>query len=153
MVGGTKLPPQDSQSEPGCYERKTRATARTKAKTLYEGKRQKPSQVYVSLDNADTVIDGDPPHCLKPHAERSVGVLKNCPCRYRGLVPTIPAPQQHRSDRRTFPAATTWTTKALRPSQLQKIGVALLFAGKEPVELPQIPRVILHPRILDMGAW
>src|SRR3974377_2381629 len=58
MVGGTKLPPQDSQSEPGCYERKTRATARTKAKTLYEGKRQKPSQVYVSLDNADTVIDG-----------------------------------------------------------------------------------------------
>src|SRR3974390_1598936 len=58
MVGGTKLPPQDSQSEPGCYERKTRATARTKAKTLHEGKRQKPSQVYVSLDNADTVIDG-----------------------------------------------------------------------------------------------
>src|SRR3974390_2910045 len=61
MVGGTKLPPQDSQSEPGCYERKTRATARTKAKTLYEGKRQKPSQVYVSLDNADTVIEGAPP--------------------------------------------------------------------------------------------
>ena len=60
MVGGTKLPPQDSVSEPGCYERKTRATARTKAKTLYEGKRQKPSQVYVSLDNADTVIDGWP---------------------------------------------------------------------------------------------
>src|SRR3974390_1282297 len=60
MVGGTKLPPQDSVSEPGCYERKTRATARTKAKTLYEGKRQKPSQVYVSLDNADTVIEGAP---------------------------------------------------------------------------------------------
>src|SRR3974390_16738 len=60
MVGGTKLPPQDSQSEPGCYERKTRATARTKAKTLHEGKRQKPSQVYVSLDNADTVIEGGP---------------------------------------------------------------------------------------------
>ena len=35
-------------------------TARTKAKTLYEGKRQKPSQVYVSLDNADTVIEGAP---------------------------------------------------------------------------------------------
>src|SRR3974390_1841860 len=60
MVGGTKLPPQDSVSEPGCYERKTRATARTKAKTLYEGKRQKPSPLYVSLDNADTVIDGGP---------------------------------------------------------------------------------------------
>ena len=60
MVGGTKLPPQDSQSEPGCYERKTKAEARTKAKTLYEGKRQKPSQVYVSLDNADTVIEGAP---------------------------------------------------------------------------------------------
>src|SRR3974390_1686557 len=61
MVGGTNVTPQDSQSEPGCYERKTRATARTKAKTLYEGKRQKPSQVYVSLDNADTVIEGGPP--------------------------------------------------------------------------------------------
>src|SRR3974390_1364112 len=60
MVGGTKLPPKNSQSEPGCNERKTRATARTKAKTLYEGKRQKPSQVYVSLDNADTVIGGAP---------------------------------------------------------------------------------------------
>ena len=39
-------------------------TARTKAKTLYEGKRQKPSQVYVSLDNADTVIEGGPPRQL-----------------------------------------------------------------------------------------
>src|SRR3974377_825017 len=70
MVGGTKLPPQDSQSEPGCYERKTRATARTKAKTLYEGKRQKPSQVYVSLDNADTVIEGGHIDSVTAHAAR-----------------------------------------------------------------------------------
>src|SRR3974377_1964567 len=64
MVGGTKLPPQDSQSEPGCYERKTRSKTRTQLKTLYEGKRQKPSQVYVSLDNADTVIEGAPSRLL-----------------------------------------------------------------------------------------
>src|SRR3974377_1163406 len=73
MVGGTKLPPQDSQSEPGCYERKTRATARTKAKTLYEGKRQKPSQVNVSLDNADTVIEGGPPGAIHSSINLEMG--------------------------------------------------------------------------------
>src|SRR3974390_2456819 len=78
MVGGTRLPPQDSESEPGCYERKTRATARTKAKTLYEGKRQKPSHVYVSLDNADTVIEGAPP--LSPSFGDRVGTRLSC-CR------------------------------------------------------------------------
>ncbi len=31
-----------------------------KAKTLYEGKSRKPSPLYVSLDNADTVIEGGP---------------------------------------------------------------------------------------------
>jgi hypothetical protein len=31
-----------------------------KTKSFYEGKRQKPSQRYVSLDNADTVIEGAP---------------------------------------------------------------------------------------------
>ena len=31
-----------------------------KSKNFYEGKRQKPSKPYVSLDNADTVIEGAP---------------------------------------------------------------------------------------------
>ena len=31
-----------------------------KNKIFYEGKRQKPSPLHVSLDNADTVIEGGP---------------------------------------------------------------------------------------------
>ena len=37
---------------------KRREERKDKNKILYEGKRQKPSPLYVSLDNADTVIEG-----------------------------------------------------------------------------------------------
>jgi hypothetical protein len=39
-------------------EQKAKAT--TKTKTSHEGKNKKPSTVQVSLDNADTVIEGGP---------------------------------------------------------------------------------------------
>jgi hypothetical protein len=60
MVGGTKLPPQDSESGPWSHEQKAKATPRAtpKPKPSTKGKRKTFRLVRVSLDNADTVIDG-----------------------------------------------------------------------------------------------
>jgi hypothetical protein len=55
MVGGTKRPPQDSESEPWSHEQ---SNTKSNTKTFHERKSQNLSPVYVSLDNADTVIDG-----------------------------------------------------------------------------------------------
>jgi hypothetical protein len=59
MVGGTNVPPQDSESGPWSHEQ-TRATATAKSKSFHEEKSQNPSGLEVSLDNADTVIEGGP---------------------------------------------------------------------------------------------
>src|SRR5271170_5343775 len=56
MVGGTKLPPQDSVSEPWGNEQ-----SKEKTKPFHEGKKQNLRPLVVSLDNADTVIEGGPP--------------------------------------------------------------------------------------------
>ena len=62
MVGGTKRPPQDSESEPWSHEpSNTKSNSNTKTKTFHEEESQNPSRVHVSLDNADTVIEGGPP--------------------------------------------------------------------------------------------
>jgi hypothetical protein len=65
MVGGTKLPPQDSESGPWSHEHKAKTTpkATPKPKPSTKGKRKTLWSVEVSLDNADTVIEGGP---LKP---------------------------------------------------------------------------------------
>src|SRR3974390_200622 len=115
MVGGTKLSPQDSKSEPGCYERKTRATARTKAKTLHEGKRQKPSQVYVSLDNADTVIDGGP-HIRWPIFACRWQMWGCCQVSHwptRCLIPRNPVPPRGTAEE--SPALQRWESSAKDP--------------------------------------
>jgi hypothetical protein len=70
MVGGTSFPPQDSKSEPWSNEQKTKATpkpstkgkAKPEARTL-AGRGIATGALEVSLDNADTVIEGGP---LKP---------------------------------------------------------------------------------------
>src|SRR5208282_795885 len=56
MVGGTKLPPQDSVSEPWGNEQ-----SKEKTKPFHEGKKQNLRPLVVSLDNADMVIEGGPP--------------------------------------------------------------------------------------------
>src|ERR1700690_3410112 len=62
MVGGTKLPPQDSESGPWSHEQRAKATPRAtpKPKPSTKGKRKNLRSVEVSLDNADTVIEGAP---------------------------------------------------------------------------------------------
>jgi hypothetical protein len=62
MVGGTKLPPQDSESGPWSHEHKAKTTpkATPKPKPSTKGKRKTLWSVEVSLDNADTVIEGGP---------------------------------------------------------------------------------------------
>jgi hypothetical protein len=57
MVGGTKLPPQDSESGPWSHEQAKQKQRQLRKQKLHEGKSQNPSPVHVSLDNADTVID------------------------------------------------------------------------------------------------
>jgi hypothetical protein len=59
MVGGTKRPPQDSESGPWSHEQ-SNTKSNSNTKTFYEEERQNPSRVHVSLDNADTVIEGAP---------------------------------------------------------------------------------------------
>jgi len=59
MVGGTKRPPQDSESGPWSHEQSnTKSDSNTK--TFHEEESQNLSRVHVSLDNADTVIEGGP---------------------------------------------------------------------------------------------
>jgi hypothetical protein len=65
MVGGTSFPLQDSKSEPWSNEQKTKATpkpsttgkAKPEARTL-AGRGIATGALEVSLDNADTVIEG-----------------------------------------------------------------------------------------------
>ncbi len=59
MVGGTKLPPQDSESGPWSHEQ-SKSKSNSNPKTFPEEESQNPSRVDVSLDNADTVIEGGP---------------------------------------------------------------------------------------------
>jgi len=65
MVGGTNFPPYDSKNEPWSNEQKTKATPKpsTKGKSkpeaiLLERSSLATRSLEVSLDNADTVIDG-----------------------------------------------------------------------------------------------
>jgi hypothetical protein len=60
MVGGTKLPPHDSESGPWSHEQKAKATPRATPKPSTKGKVKTFRLVEVSLDNADTVIEGGP---------------------------------------------------------------------------------------------
>src|SRR6266568_4252153 len=67
MVGGTSFPPHDSKSEPWSNEQKTKATpkpstkgkAKPEARTL-AGRGIATGALEVSLDDADTVIEGGP---------------------------------------------------------------------------------------------
>jgi hypothetical protein len=63
MVGGTKFPPQDSESGPWSHEQsngKSNTKNKSNTKTFHERKNQNLSPVEVSLENADTVIEGAP---------------------------------------------------------------------------------------------
>jgi len=63
MVGGTKRPPQDSESGPWSHEQsntKSNSKSDSNTKTFHEEESQNLSRVHVSLDNADTVIEGGP---------------------------------------------------------------------------------------------
>ena len=67
MVGGISFPPRDSKSEPWSNEQKTKATPEpsTKGKSkseaiLLECSSLATRSLEVSLDNADTVIEGAP---------------------------------------------------------------------------------------------
>src|SRR6267143_1345185 len=71
MVGGTKRPPQDSESGPWSHEQ-SNTKSNSNTKTFHEEESQNLSRVQVSLDNADTVIEGGP---LKP----SFGLSGNLP--------------------------------------------------------------------------
>ena|SRR5882724_705936 len=59
MVGGTKRPPQDSESGPWSHEQ-SNTKSNSNTKTFHEEESQNLSRVHVSLDNADTVIEGGP---------------------------------------------------------------------------------------------
>jgi hypothetical protein len=65
MAGGTISPPQDSESELWSMSEKQRQQQNLPTKE----KAKTPSTVHVSLDNADTVIEGGPAkffHCWFP---------------------------------------------------------------------------------------
>ncbi len=83
MVGGTNFPPYDSKNEPWSNEQKTKATPKpsTKGKSkpeaiLLERSSLATRSLEVSLDNADTVIDG---------LDNADTVIEGCPAS-RGLV-------------------------------------------------------------------
>jgi hypothetical protein len=59
VVGGTKRPPQDSESGPWSHEQ-SNTKSNSNTKTFHEEESQNLSRVHASLDNADTVIEGGP---------------------------------------------------------------------------------------------
>jgi len=63
---------------------------------------------------------------------------------------TVTTAQQYRSNRRTLSAPAAWTTKAIRPTQLQQILSAGLLTPEADIELLQVPRIVFHPRILGI---
>jgi len=66
---------------------------------------------------------------------------------------TVTTAQQYRSNRRTFSAPAAWTTKAIRPTQLQQILSAGLLTQESNIEFLQVPRIVFHFRILGIGVW
>src|ERR1017187_233545 len=74
MVGGTKFPPQDSESGPWSHEQKAKSNIKsnTNTKTFHERKSQNLSRVDVSLDNADTVIDESGPWSHEQKAKSNI---------------------------------------------------------------------------------
>jgi hypothetical protein len=61
MAGGTKAPPQDSESGPWSMSTQQKQhQVQDQSKTFHERKRKILPAVEVSLDNADTVIEGGP---------------------------------------------------------------------------------------------
>jgi hypothetical protein len=61
MVGGTRFHRRILKASLGRMSTSnTKRKSNTKTKTFHEGKTQNPSPVDVSLDNADTVIEGAP---------------------------------------------------------------------------------------------
>ena len=79
MVGGTKFHREILKASLGCMSK-----GKSNTKTFHERKSQNLSPVHVSLDNADTVIEGAPllalfekwppdsPHCVNSSFHRCV---------------------------------------------------------------------------------
>ena len=80
MVGGTKPPPQDSESGPWSHEQ-SNTKSNSNTKTFHEEESQNLSRVHVSLDNADTVIEGWPTSAGQLNhgvpLDKSEGVVKD----------------------------------------------------------------------------
>jgi len=86
------------------------------------------------------------PHRLKPQPQGCSGVLEDRASRNRALVSATGTFPQDAAAWPRFVAATPGTTKTIRPAQLEKILATPLLTGEPGVELPQVPRIIFHPR-------
>ena len=92
----------------------------------------------------------DPPHRPKPRGQRRPRVLKDRAGGHRGLVGTgraLPPPAPHGPRLRR---ATAWAPKPVRPPELLQVRTTGLFRRESPLELPEIPRVILHEAVRYM---
>ena len=99
------------------------------------------------------LLAGEPPHCSKPTLERLAGVLKDCACCRRSLMPAACTLQQHRAHRPGFVMPASRTTKTLRPAELTQILPTGLLASETRLELGQIPGIIFHrPRSYILGS-
>src|SRR5579863_7234294 len=76
------------------------------------------SQDPLQTQGASTVLLGShPPHSPKPQPQRTPGILKDCSCRRRSLMPTLDAFQEHLSHPPVPARSTASTAKSVRPSQ------------------------------------
>ena len=99
------------------------------------------------------LLAGEPPHGSKPTLERLAGVLKDCACCRRSLMPAACTLQQHRAHRPGFVMPASRTTKTLRPAELTQILPTGLLASETRLELGQIPGIIFHrPRSYILGS-
>lgn len=92
------------------------------------------------------LLSDDPPHDLKPKAERLSSVLQNGPRRHRDFPATALAVQELTSREPSSIALASGAAEAVRPSQLNEVLPAGLVVSKAPCELAGGAWVVLHAR-------
>ena len=100
----------------------------------------KPKSAYPVL------LISDVPNRSKPRLQRLLCILKNCSCRYRGLVSAFSTFVQPSISFPSFLTTTSRTNKSFRPSQPEKIFFTSSLRAKSLLEFHKGSRVSFHTR-------
>ena len=107
---------------------------------------------FQSQCTSAVLLSCEPPDCSKPHRQRFVRILKDCPRYYRRLVATFRALIKHSSNRISFLTSTARATKSIWPSNLKKVITAGSIRRKRGLEFLKVLGILQHtPRHYMLG--